>query len=308
MEPYKELEIKYANFAGTKYAVSCSSGTSGLHLSLLALGIGPGDEVILPDFTMAACGFAVAYTGATPVFVDCSDNLCIDPGQIEAKITKRTRAIMVVDIYGRRADYKRITKTARRNNLWVIRDGCEAQGVQAKADLTVYSFFKNKIINAEEGGIVCTDDKHLYERMQYLKCMAFGPEHDYYHKEIGFNYRIPNSQAKLALKSLKDYPKNNKKRRLIESWYDEYIPKSMRMPKRDAVWVYDIIHSRKNRLVESIPGARHFFKPLSTMPMWSRPVSSLALQFSQVGCYLPVHPKMTKKQVKMICKKVQELL
>lgn len=305
MEPYKKLEKEYAKFAKTKYAVSCNSGTSALHLALLALGVGPGDEVIIPDFTMAACGFAVAYTGATPVFIDCDNNLNINVSSISKKITKRTKAIMVVDIYGRRADYEGIRSIT---GLPTIRDACEAQGVGGMADITVYSFYKNKIIHAEEGGIVCTDKKEYADRIRFLKSMSFGPKHDYYHTEIGYNYRMSDSQAKLALKSLKAYPKNQKKRRQIETWYDSMLPDCIKMPKRDAVWVYDIVHTHKDEVIKAIPGARHFFKPLSTMPMWKDAGSGIAKVFSEIGCYLPVNPKMTKKDVKNICQKVIELL
>ena len=303
---YKQLEKEYAKFAKTRYGVSCSSGTAALHLALLALDIGPGDEVILPDFTMAACGFAVSYVGARPIFIDCKEDLTIDVSKIKAQITPRTKAIMAVDIYGRLCDYKGIRDIA--NKIPIIRDACESQGTYAKADITVYSFYKNKIVNSEEGGIVCMSNRRYKESTNFLKSMAFDRTHSYYHKSIGFNYRMPDSQALLALKSLKEYEKNAKKRRQIEAWYDQNIPEEIKMPKRDAVWVYDILHPHKEEVIKRVPGARHFFKPLSTMPMWSDAGSGRAKVFSELGMYLPVNPQMTKKEVLNICKIVKELL
>ena len=291
-QPYQVLEDEYKKFVGRDYAISCNSGTSALHLALLALGIGKGMEIILPDFTMASCGFAVSYTGAIPIFVDCDDTLNIDTKLIEAKITSKTRAIMGVDIYGRLCNWKEIHRIAKKHNLFVIEDAAECQipkeDYKSKADITCYSFYENKIIHAEEGGMCTTDNKKYADRINYLKNMAFGPEpHDYFHKDIGYNYRMPNSQAKLALESLKNYPQENKRRREIERKFDKVFDetKVAKMPKRDAVWVYDYIYKG----IES-PSTRPFFKPLSTFPMWknknSEKDSPKAHYYSKIGHYI----------------------
>lgn len=284
MQPptYKKLEEEYAKFVGNKYAVSCNSGTSALHLAFLALNIGKGDEVIVPDFTMVACGFAVAYTGAKVVTVDCDDKYNIDVKQIESKITKKTRAIMAVHIYGRLCDIKTICKIAKKHGLYVIEDACEAQGAifKSKADITCYSFFKNKIIHAEEGGICTTDNKKYADRMNYLKNMCFEKSHNYFHKEIGYNYRMPDSQAMLALESLRMYPRNSLTRRCAEELFDN--------GKRDAVWVLDkLCSNNKERelLISQNKKTRRFFKPLSTMPMFKQSVGKNAKRYSQIGVY-----------------------
>lgn len=284
MKPaYKILEEKYSKFDGSKYAVSCNSGTSALHLALLAVGVGKGDEVIIPDFTMAACGFAVSYCGATPVFVDCDSTLCIDWKLIEKKITKRTKAIMPVHIYGRLCNMNEIVKIAKKHNLKVIEDACEAQGAvyKSKADITCYSFYQNKIIHAEEGGIATTNCKKYADRMNYLKNMSFGVKHDYFHEEVGYNYRMPDAQAKLAIQSLKDYPKENKKRRAKEK--DFYGTNWL-----DAVWVLPIFRKpTKNELLQ--PNARPFFKPLSSFPMYGGKCQSPnAKHYSDNGFYIKV--------------------
>jgi len=288
---YKILESEYAKFDGSKYAVSCNSGTSALHLALIALKIGLGDEVIVPDFTMVACGFSVAYTGAKVVTVDCDETLCIDVDLIEAKITPKTKAIMAVHIYGRLCNMDKIIEIARKHNLYVILDACEAQGAvyQSKADITCYSFYKNKIIHAEEGGMVTTDNKKWADDISDLKNMSFGDCHDYFHKRIGYNYRMADSQAKMALDSLNKYTVNNEKRREFEFMWNKLIPTST----RDAVWVYDFLcYSTQDKqekimeLTEKKVHWRHFFKPLSSMPMFAQETGLLAWDYSKRGLYI----------------------
>ncbi len=282
MPPYKLLEQKYAKFVGAQFAVSCSSGTSALHLALLAIGIQKGDEVIVPDFTFAACGFSVSYCGASPVFVDCNDTLCIDWKLIEAKITPKTKAIMAVHIYGKLANMEEILRIAKKHKLKVIEDACEAQGAvyKSKADITCYSFYENKIIHAEEGGMCTTDKKRYAERIVYLKNMAYGKEHDYFHKEIGYNYRMPNSQAELALYSLKNYPQENKRRRVLEK-------KFYRENKLNAVWVLPYL--KGHEVYRKIYETRPFFKPLSTFPIYGGKCQSpKALYYSKIGHYIKI--------------------
>lgn len=283
---YKLLEEKYAKFVGTKYAVAVNTGTAALHLSLVALGIGEGDEVIVPDFTMAACGFAVSYVGAKVVTVDCGHDFNIDPEKIEEKITPKTKAIMAVHIYGRLCDMHRIREIAVGHGLALIEDACEAQGAAkgGYSDCLVFSFYKNKIIHAEEGGIVCTDSKEIYDKLNYYKNMCFNEKHDYHHNHIGFNYRMTDSQAQMVLKSLDEYPENKILRRKIEENYQKVIPTK----QRDAVWVYDFLCSseeQRDEIVKSNSNARYFFKPLSTMPMWIQDVGKNALSYSQLGAY-----------------------
>lgn len=265
---YIELEEKYSKFVGNKYAISCNSGTSALHLAFLAIGLQKDDEVIMGDFNMAACGFAVSYCGGIPVFVDCDDTLCMDWKLIESKITKKTKAILMTHIYGRLCNVKEILRIAKKHHLKVIEDACEAQGAvyKSKADITCYSFYENKIIHAEEGGMCTTDNKKYVDRMNYLKNMAFGEKHDYFHKEIGYNYRMPNMQAILALKSLEDFPREYERRRNIEK--KEYGKNWL-----DAVWVLPFPKGG---------GDRPFFKPLSSFPMWGGKCQSpKALHYSK---------------------------
>lgn len=315
IQPYQELEEKYAEFAGTDYAVSVNTGTAALHLALLAMGVGKGDEVIVPEFTMIACAWAVTYTGAKPVFVDCGDDLLIDVSKIEAKITKKTKAIMPVHIYGRVCDMTEIIKLANKYNLRVLEDCCEAQGATFRGkkvgsfDVGVVSFYWNKIIPAEEGGMITTNDKDIVKIANLLKNMSFTKEHNYYHPMIGFNYRMSNAQAKIALSNLENAEKLIEKRRLIESWYDEMIPKCMQMPERKAVWVYDCKHPMAEELVKKLNSqginARIGFKPMSQQPMYERRFTNLkAFEKSLEVFYLPVNPNMTKADIAKICQKI----
>lgn len=286
---YIELEEQYAKFTGSRYAVSCNSGTSALHLAFLAIGLKPKEEVIMCDFAMASCAFAVSYCGGVPVFVDCSDDLNIDVSLIEAKITSKTKAILAIHTYGRLANMKEILKIAKKHNLYVIEDACEAQGAvyKSKADITCYSFYENKIIHAEEGGICTTNNKKFADKMNYYKNMCFTPEHNYFHKHIGYNYRMPNSQALLALQSLANYPQENKKRRHVEEYYNKILRLT---DKRDAVWVYDIVDNIGNPPLKVIGAeTRPFFKPLSSFPMYqqfSKNDTPKAYYYSQHGFYI----------------------
>lgn len=306
MEPYKQLEKEYTEFVGSKYAVSCNSGTSALHLGLLALGVGEGDEVIVPDFTMAACAFAVSYTGARPIFADVStDNYAILPSEIERLINKKTKAIMAVHIYGKLAPMEEIIRIARKHKIPVIEDACEAQGAvyNSKADITIYSFYRNKIISAEEGGIITTNNKKYAKKAAYLKNMAFDKGHTYFHKNIGFNYRMSDGQALLALESLHTYEANTEKRRTLESIYNKYLP----TPKRNAIWVYEVSVPKvaKKKILKNISSARGSFKPLSTFPMYGSGNGMPGSKYlSDSLVLLPVSPSLSVKDVEDISKKV----
>jgi dTDP-4-amino-4,6-dideoxygalactose transaminase len=290
--------------------VSCNSGTAALHLALLALGVGPGDEVIVPDFTMAACAFAVSYTGATPVFADVSlETYAILPSEIERLITKRTKAIMAVHVYGRLAPMNEIVRIARARRIPVIEDASEAQGAvyRSKADITAYSFYRNKIIPAEEGGIVCTDTKRYADRMQYLKNMAFDKAHSYFHADVGYNYRMPNLEAALALKNLARYPQLEKKRRAIEAAYAKAFP----MPRRDAVWFYELSvpPSVRAKILAAVPSARRAFRPLSTLPMYGgRKGEPNARALSDSLVMLPAHPSLSGREVQDVIAAVRAVL
>lgn len=324
--PYLQLEKEYAEYIGTTGCVTVNTGTAALHVALEALQLEPGDEIIVPEFTMIASAWAVKYAGLKPVFVDCRRDLLIDTNKIEEKITPRTKAIMVTHIYGRVCDMKRVALIAEKYGLRVIEDACEAQGAKydhldamvGSYDIGCFSFYRNKIICGEEGGAITSNDDEFLARCVDLKNMAFGDEHNYLHGKIGFNYRMTDSQAKMILESLHNVESNLASRRRVERWYNKYLPSEIQtyIP-RQVVWVYDIRlkpDQDKDNFVawlneECGIAARHSFKPMSMQPAFNYNYKHLsAFRVSEEVCYLPVNPDMTEQEVIEICERVKEIL
>lgn len=204
-----EFEKQFSEYCGCKYGIAVCNGTIALHLALIGLGIGKGDEVIVPTFTMIASAFAVCYTGAKPVFVDADkDTWNIDVKKIEEKITSKTKAIMPVHIFGKMCDMDAIHALAKKYNLYVLEDAAEAHGASyhgvkagASSDIAAFSFFANKNITTGEGGMVVTNNKEFYDRARYFKNVCFpldGPR-NYQHEDIGYNYRMSNVVAAIGL-------------------------------------------------------------------------------------------------------------
>lgn len=204
-----EFERQFAEYCECEYGIAVCNGTIALHLALLALNIGKGDEVIIPSFTMIASAFAVCYTGAKPVFVDADKNTWnIDVQKIEEKITPKTKAIMPVHIFGKMCDMAEIQRIADKYNLYIIEDAAEAHGAiynghkaGSLSNIAAFSFFANKNITTGEGGMVVTNDKGIYDRARYFKNVCFplnGPR-NYQHADIGYNYRMSNVVAAIGL-------------------------------------------------------------------------------------------------------------
>ena len=203
------FEESFAAYCGAAHGIAVCNGTVAIHLALVALGIGPGDEVIIPDFTMIASAAAVVYTGARPVFVDVdAATWTMDPSGIEARINSRTRAIMPVSVFGNPCDMQAIRSIARKHGLLLLEDAAEAHGAEYKgvrtgalADITAFSFFANKNLTTGEGGMVVTNDDRLAERCRYFKnlCFPLSGSRNYLHEDIGFNYRMSNLHAAIGL-------------------------------------------------------------------------------------------------------------
>lgn len=204
-----EFEKQFAAYSDCKYGVAVCNGTVALHLALVALGIGEGDEVIVPTFTMIASAFAICYTGAKPVFVDADPNTWnIDVTKIEEKITPRTKAIMPVHIFGQMCDMDVIQALADKYNLLIIEDAAEAHGATWRgrkagscSHAGCFSFFANKNITTGEGGMVVTNDEAIYEQLKYYKnvCFPMNGVRNYLHNDVGFNYRMSNVVAAIGL-------------------------------------------------------------------------------------------------------------
>lgn len=314
--PYvRRFEEEFARYNGVAHGVACSSGTTALTLALRALGIGPGDEVIVPEFTMIASAWAVTYVGATPVFVDCGDDLNIDVSLIEEKITARTKVIMPVHIYGRRCDMDKIMDIAYEYNLRVVEDSAEAHGVRPVADIACFSLFANKIITAGEGGVCLTNDERLAEQMAHLRAMAFTKDHSFLHKKLAYNFRMTSMQAAVALAQTEQLDSILETRREIERRYDEGlrgVDGITLMPPRDVLWMYDLRAERREELRDFLAAkgveTRLFFKPMSRQPGYfdANWPSLNASRFSEDGFYLPTHTGLTKDDQEFITEKVRE--
>lgn len=314
-----KFEELFAKKHKASYGAACSSGTTAITLACRALGLGVGDEVIVPEFTMVASAWAVSLAGATPVFVDCDNNLNIDVNKIEGKITDKTKAILVVHIYGRQCDMERINQIAYEYGLRVIEDSCEAHGVPLTGDIACFSLFANKIITSGEGGICVTNDKYFSEQIKHLRGMAFDLNHTFLHKKVGYNFRMTNLQAAVALAQTERLEEILKQRKEIESWYDKGLKKLAErkdvylMPKRNVLWMYDLRVSQNDLaplrkfLEEKGVETRLGFKPMSMQPMYMGFYEGLfAYKMSRETFYLPTFTHITKKQVQYICDMIKE--
>jgi perosamine synthetase len=308
------FEREFAAYNGVAHGVACSSGTGALTLALRALGVGPGDEVLVPEFTMIASAWSVTYTGATPVFVDCADDLNIDVSRIEGKITPRTKAIMPVHVYGRRCDMDAIMRLAHEYNLRVVEDSAEAHSVRPVGDIACFSLFGNKIITAGEGGISVTDDAHLAAQMAHLRAMAFSEKHDFIHRKLAYNFRMTNLQAGVALAQLERIDDILAARKRIELHYDQGLADVdgiTRMPPRDVLWMYDVLAEDRDELMAYLEQdgieTRYFFQPMSRQPMYYDPEwpSLNAARLAARGLYLPTYVDLTEQDQERIVDSVR---
>lgn len=336
-EYIKKLEEEFARYCGVKYGVLVSNGTAALHLALCVLGIGQGDEVIIPNFTMMSTALAVHYTGAVPVFVDAQeDTLNIDVKKIEEKVTPKTKAIMPVHIYGHPCDMNEINEIARKHNLFVVEDAAEAHGAEyygkkcgSLGDIGCFSFYANKLITTGEGGIIVTNNKEFYERAQYLKNLAFGKEKRFIHEDVGFNYRMTNVQAAIGLGQMEKIDDFLKIKRdnaqlyssLLKNVRGVVIPIEKHYVK-NSHWMYAIRFNeefglgkeeiRKRLLVEGID-TRDFFVGMNKQPVFIRksfqteesfPISD---SLARNGLYLPSGLNLSEQDIKYICYTIERI-
>lgn len=324
-----EFEDKFADFCGVNHALSCSNGTVSLHLCLLGLGIGPGDEVIMPTLTYIATANCVRYCGATPVFVDSeSSTFNIDPTKIEEKITEKTKAIMPVHLYGLPCNMEAINKIAKKHNLAVIEDAAEAHGAKIGnqstgnfSDVASFSFFGNKIITSGEGGMVVTNNDKLYKKMKLLKGQGMDPDRRYWHIMVGYNYRMTNMQAALGLAQLENFEWHSKQRVRVADLYKKYLSGHddlLRMQAepqgyRHAYWMSNVVLSdqvSKDRdqvmkeMEECNIEMRPVFYPMHIMPPYFDANLSLpvAEKIAARGISLPSHALLSEEDVAYICK------
>lgn len=318
------FEKNFASYIGVEHAIGVSNGTVALHLALLALGIDKDDEVIVPTFTYIASVNAIHYTGATPVFVDSlCDNWQIDPDDIEDKITDKTKAIMVVHLYGHPCDMKRVMNIARKYNLFVIEDCAEAFGskfegkhVGTFGDIAAFSFYGNKTITCGEGGMVVTNDETLYNRAQHLKGQGLAQYRQYWHDIIGYNYRMTNICAAIGLAQLEQADNFLARKRQVANWYKKYLknlPVEFHKEDRNVIhsfWMCSVLVPKpsqrdllRKKLAEAGIETRPLFYPVHTMPMYSSKYRKhpVAEDLGWRGMNLPSYPGLKEDDIKYIC-------
>lgn len=341
----RRLEEGMADIGGQRHGIAVMNGSVALEVAVVALGLGPGDEVILPSFTIISCAAAIVRAGARPVVVDAEPlTWNIDPTQIEAKITGRTKAIMVIHIYGLPVDMDPIMELARNYGLKVIEDGAEQIGqtyysksgirrsIGSFGDISTFSFYPNKHVTTGEGGMVLVSDDALAEKCRALRNLCFGRERRFVHEELGWNFRMSNLQAAVGVAQMERLPQILEKKRQIGAWYDELLADVHddieRQPARtdyaeNIYWVYGVV------LKDSVPfeadqamarmrakgiDTRPFFWPMHEQPVFGRmglfagDSCPVAERIARRGFYIPTGLPLTRDQVKQVAIALREIL
>lgn len=316
----RAFEEAFARHCGVREAVACSSGSAALHLALAALGIGPGDEVIVPALTFAATAFAVVQCGAVPVVVDVSaSDWCIDPHAVERAVTRRTRAILPVHLYGQPAQMAALSSIAEEHGLALVEDAAEAHGatygsrrVGSLGKAGCFSFYGNKILTSGEGGIVTTDDPDLAEGLRLLSNSGMTAGHGYDHPALGFNYRMSDLAAAVALAQLERIGEFTAARRRVAGWYAAHLPEDLGTQTSSdgrAWWMVavtvpgDATRIRRDLADQGIE-TRPVFPPLGSQgalrfyPSYPCPVAE---DIAARGIVLPTHTGLTEDDVRRVC-------
>lgn len=323
------FEEAFKKYIDSGYAVGVCNGTVALHLALVALGIGPGDEVIVPALTYVASANAIAYTGAIPVFVDSrKDSWQMDPEEVKKKISSRTKAVMAVHLYGHPCDLDSLVALCRLKGLYLIEDCAEAFGscykgrhVGTSGDVGTFSFFGNKTITTGEGGMVVCQDPSLYEKLQLYKGQGVSSSGNYWHEVIGYNYRMTNICAAIGLSQIEIADQILQRKLRIAKWYEEKLqglPISFHKPIGEvshSYWMCSILtheKDKRDKLREFLASygveTRPFFYPVHYLPMYKKENESfpVAEALSGRGINLPSYPELSELNVQMICDLIQE--
>jgi len=335
-----EFERAVADYVGASYAVAVNSGTSGLHLCIRALGIGEGDEVIVPSFAFIAVANAVRYERAKPVFVDVDpEMLNLDPDRIEAAITPRTRAILVVHTFGCPAELSEIGQIARRHGLFVIEDGCEAIGAEyggrkvgVQGEVGVFGFYPNKQITTGEGGVVVTQNPRIAKSARSLRNQGRGdPEEWLQHTELGYNYRISEMNCALGIQQLKRIETILHRRQSIAQEYDSRLNAHSDLklplliaPRRRLSWFVYVVRlgavfaqSQRDWIARELAlrgiGCGRYFAPIHLQPIYrSDSDRRVDLQVTESNAArslaLPFFNRIEANQIDEVCQSLVELM
>lgn len=335
----EKFEQKFSRSVNRKYGIAVCNGSAALELAVVALGIGKGDEVIMPTFTIISCASAVVRAGAKPVLVDNDPNTwTMDVTKVEEKITKKTKAIMVVHIYGLPVDMDPIITLAKQYNLKIIEDSAEAHGLAYKnrpcgsfGDISIFSFYPNKLVTTGEGGMVVTDSDKLAKKCKSLRNLCFLPHRRFFHEELGWNMRMTNLQAALGLAQLEKLEEFIIRKRKMGRIYQQEFKglKSIQLPlpsvsyANNIYWVFgmvlredipfDALHIM-NLLSKERIGTRPFFWPMHEQPVFLKmglfkneryPVSE---KLGRKGFYIPSGLGLEEGDMKKVGKALRKVL
>lgn len=335
----QRFEQAFAAYVGRRHAICLPSCTSAIHLALAALGIGPGDEVIVPDITWIASAAPISYVGATPVFADVDENTwCLSAESLEACITANSKAVIPVDLYGGMPDMDRILAIAERHGVAVVEDAAEAIGstyrgrrAGAFGIASVFSFHGSKTLTTGEGGMLVTDDTALFERVEVLRDHGRRPgDHTFHNLEVAFKYKMSSLQAALGLAQLERMTELLAKKRQIFAWYRERLAElagtSLNAEPANTInsyWMVTAIFSSdwggKERVIRKLAergvASRPFFSPLSSLPAYGgNPKAATAAEQNATsyrlgpnGVNLPSALLLTEAQVDRVCECLREI-
>ncbi|HUQ47293.1 MAG TPA: DegT/DnrJ/EryC1/StrS family aminotransferase [Gemmatimonadaceae bacterium] len=334
----REFENLFAARVGRKHGVAVCNGSAALDAALAAMNLAPGDEVIMPTFTIISCATAITRLGAIPVLIDCeSDTWNMNVSAVEARITPKTRAIMVVHLYGLPVDMDPILDIAKRHNLQVIEDAAEMIGQTYRGkpcgsfgELSTFSFYPNKHVTTGEGGMVVTDDDELAEKLRRLRNLGFSPPRRFVHEELGWNFRMTNLQAAVGLAQLERLDEFVAKKRHIFARYTKLLSGTpgieLPVAEKDFAtninWVYGIViadevsfdaEEAMARLAKLGVGTRPFFWPMHEQPVYLRmgffagEQHPNAERIARRGFYLPSGLALSDAQMDKVAAAVKEV-
>lgn len=313
----RTFEENVQDYVGADHAIAVSNGTVAIHLAMLALDIGPGDEVITPNFTYVASSNSILYVGATPVFVDIDPfSWNLNPSLIEAKISSRTKAILYTNVYGAPAEYNELKRIADKHGLYLIEDAAESFGATygdkmsgTLGDISTYSFFGNKTITTGEGGMVLTPHNKLADKIRKLKNQGNSETVRYYHDVLGYNYRMTNIQAAIGVAQLGKIDNILELKRKLQQNYEDGLKDLVRFQRlpdnaTSSYWMCSILFKSITEKVQVLNALDHanvetrpFFTPIDELPFYKEVDDcSHAKEVSAKGMNLPSFPALKKKE------------
>jgi perosamine synthetase len=343
----EDFEQGWAAYCGKRYGIAVSNGTAALQLALAAVDLEPGDEVILPTFTIISCALAVVYNGGVPVLVDCDPrSWCMDVQQVKDKISRRTRVIMPVHIYGHPVDMDPLLNLAEKHGLILIEDAAEAHGAEylcgrdgnhsvwrrcgSFGALSCFSFYANKLVTTGEGGMVLTDEPALADRARSLRNLCFQGNRRFFHERLGFNFRLTNLQAALGMAQLERMDEIVARKQWLGQTYNRLLKdvRSLELPPlepwaKSVYWMYGVVLSEQIAM-----DATHFSQALQQRGIETRPFFlgmheqpvfrqrglflgekyPVAERLARRGLYLPSGLALSEEQLKFVCDAVREML